>query len=405
MSAASGHGGGIESSNPGDSLIAATLGERGCLPLVFLMIESLETGGSERQFAALARGLSPDVFRVCLGCVRQRGKFAEGLGEIPEFRLGGSLYGLQSWRSRLRLSRHLRHNHTAVAQAFDFYSNLTLIPAARLAGVPVVIGSQRQIGDLLTPAQSAAQAMAFRWCDAVVSNSRAAAQRLVERGLAEDKVTVIGNGMPPAAFADTACALPIRPGVQRVGMIARMNSRAKNHGLFLRAAARLRSEFPDLELVLAGDGPLRAELERETRSLGLAGHAHFLGDRRDIPAVLRSLDVSVLPSASESLSNVILESMAAGVPVVASQVGGNPELITADRGVLFTPDREQELADKIGMLLRDAARRTELGRNARRFAKENFTVEGMAKQYEEMYRDLLERKGRRSGSGRGRPQG
>jgi hypothetical protein len=139
MSAASGHGGGIESSNPGDSLIAATLGERGCLPLVFLMIESLETGGSERQFAALARGLSPDVFRVCLGCVRQRGKFAEGLGEIPEFRLGGSLYGLQSWRSRLRLSRHLRHNHTAVAQAFDFYSNLTLIPAARLAGVPVVI--------------------------------------------------------------------------------------------------------------------------------------------------------------------------------------------------------------------------------------------------------------------------
>ena len=106
-------------------------------------------------------------------------------------------------------------------------------------------------------------------------------------------------------------------------MIARMNAQSKNHKMFLRAAARLCGRFPDVEFVLVGDGPLRPELEREAESLGLKAQVSFLGDRQDIPAVLASLDVCVLPSSSESLSNAILESMAAGVPVVASRVGGN----------------------------------------------------------------------------------
>jgi len=82
--------------------------------------------------------------------------------------LGGSLYGAKSFRNRIRLARHLRKNNIAVAHAFDFYTNLFLIPVARLAGVPVVLGSQRQIGDLLTSRQSRAQAIAFRFCDRVI---------------------------------------------------------------------------------------------------------------------------------------------------------------------------------------------------------------------------------------------
>ena len=138
-------------------------------------------------------------------------------------------------------------------------------------------------------------------------------------------------------------------------MIARMNTRAKNHSIFLRAAARLHAKYPNLEFVLAGDGPLRGQLEQEAQSLGLGDRAIFLGDRRDIPAVLASLDVSVLPSQSESLSNSILESMAAGVPVVATNVGGNPELITSERGFLVEPDNDSALADALDRLLRDSA--------------------------------------------------
>jgi L-malate glycosyltransferase len=362
------------------------------LPSVFLMIESFETGGSERQFAALARSLNPETFRLSLGCIRQRGAFVEGLGDVPQFRLGGSLYGLQSWRTRFRLSRHLRNTGIAVAQTFDFYSNLTLIPSARMARVPVVIGSQRQLGDLLTPAQRYVQARAFRWCDAIVCNSRAAARRLLEQGLAEDKVVVIGNGLPASAFAETPCALPRSPGLLRVGMIARMNTRAKNHSTFLHVAARLRDKFARLEFVLVGDGPLRPNLEREAESLGVAGQVRFLGDRRDIAAILASLDVSVLPSASESLSNVILESMAAGVPVVASRVGGNPELVTEDRGILFALENVDEAVAAIEMLLQDQGRRAELGSNARRFAQAHFSAEGMGARYEELYTELLKKK-------------
>ena len=126
---------------------------------VFLMIDSLETGGSERQFATIARALDPQKFHVHLGCIRSQGAFLDDFGDvaIPQFRLGGSAYGLRSWRTRLRLAHHLKHVHTAVAHAFDFYTNLALVPAARIAGVPVVIGSHRQLGDLLSPARFRAQ--------------------------------------------------------------------------------------------------------------------------------------------------------------------------------------------------------------------------------------------------------
>lgn len=365
---------------------------KGELPGVFLMTDSFNTGGSERQFAALAKALDPASFRIRLGCIQKQGAFQDGLGDVPEFPLKGSLYNLQSMRTRFRLSRYLGQERVAIAHAFDFYTNLTLIPAARLGRIPVVIGSQRQLGDLLSKAKFRAQFAMFRWCDTVVCNSRAAADRLIEGGLPERRIAVIGNGLPPSAFVDAAPALPRSPGVLRVGMIARMNTTAKNHRLLLQAAARLRGKFPNLELVLVGDGPLRPELESEAETLGIGEQVLFLGDRRDIPAVLASLDLSVLPSASESLSNAIIESMAAGVPVVASRVGGNPELVTEARGALVAPDEPQALADAIERMLRDTPLRNALGRNAKQFAQANFTIDHMRYQHEALYAALLERK-------------
>ncbi len=367
------------------------------------MMDSLRTGGSERQFAALAQALDRSRFALHLGCIRKEGGFAASLGGITEFPLGGSLYGSQSLRTRLRLARHLRSQKIAVAHAFDFYTNLLLIPVARLARVPVVIGSQRQLGDLLTPAQRRAQLAVFRWCDKVVCNSRAAADLLVSAGLPRAKVEVIGNGLAPDCFAPAQPAIAPRPGVRRLGMIARMNLRAKNHVELLRAVARLQGRFPDLQLILVGDGPLRPELEREAAHLGLTGKVRFLGDRRDIPAVLASIDVTVMPSGSESLSNAILESMAAGVPVVATRVGGNPELIGEDRGLLVTPNDEEALAAALMRLLEDADLGRKLGENGRRFALENFTVERMRDRQQDLYRELLDRKSWRRRSARVAP--
>jgi len=367
--------------------------DRANSPSVFLMTNSFEIGGSERQFVDLARALQPSKYRVNLGCLQANGPLQANLGPVEHFDLGGSLYRLQSMRTRYRLAGYLRQTDVAVAHAFDFYTNLALIPAAKVARTPVVIGSQRQLGDLLSPNQRRAQLAMFRWADCVICNSRAAAERLIQQGLRPEQAVVIGNGLSPAAFAETEPIAPRRPGLFRVGMIARMNARSKNHQVLLEVAARLRNRLPNFEVVLVGAGPLRPELERHAKELGISDRVQFLGERRDIPAILASLDVTVLPSASESLSNAILESMAAGVPVIANQVGGNLELISGDRGILIPPNDAKALESALQQMAADAPMREALGRQARRFAQENFTIEQMRSKHEDLYAELLERKG------------
>ncbi len=358
------------------------------------MVNTFETGGSERQFTVLAQNLGAPAFQLHLGCMCRRGAWAERFADVPQFPLGGSLYGWQSLGARLKLIRHLRQHQIQVAHAFDFYANLTLIPAAKLARVPVVVGSHRQLGDLMTPAQFRAQAVAFRCCDAVICNSEAAANRLLASGLSPGKIAVIGNALPDEAFVATPAALPKRPGVVRVGMVARMNHRYKNHSGFLRIAAAIHRRAPEVEFVLAGDGPLRQELEREAASLGLGASAVFLGDRQDMPAVLASLDVAVLTSDSESLSNVILEAMAAALPVAAYDVGGNSELLNPQRGVLVPAGNEAAFADALEKLLADSELRQQLGRNACKFAQENFSLARVRQNYVELYVALLQKKRR-----------
>jgi len=359
---------------------------------LFLMTNTFETGGSERQFTVLAQNLTPPQFQTHLGCVSRHGPLASDFPGVPEFPLGGSLYGWRSLRTRLNLSRHLRQHHVQVAHAFDFYTNLTLVPAAKLARVPVVIGSHRQLGDLMTPAQFRAQAAAFRWCDAVVCNSQAAADRLIAAGLSLNKIAIIGNALPDAAFAATPSALPKHPGVLRVVMVARMNHRYKNQSGFLRIAAQIHKPMPNVEFVLVGDGPLRQALENEASSLGLDPSAIFLGDRRDMPALLASMDVAVLTSDSESLSNVVLEAMAAGLPVVAYDVGGNSELLRDRRGILIRAGNETVFADALQNLLADSGLREQLSQSARRYVQETFSLDQVRQRYADLYVRLLQKK-------------
>jgi L-malate glycosyltransferase len=361
---------------------------------VFLMTNTLETGGSERQFVTLANALDRDRFRVSLGCLRLAGPFLSEVRGLIEFSPGGHLLGIRAWRSRLALARLLRKQQVSIAQAFDFYSNLMLIPAARFAGVPVVLGSHRQLGDLLRPRQFQLQAAAFRLCDQVVCNSQAAARRLQDAGIGQQKITIIPNGVPAEFFACTVAALPPEPQVVRIGMISRMNHPLKNHDRFLRMAAGLASRFPQLRFVLAGDGPLRPELENLARRLGISDRALFLGERRDVPAVLAALDISVLPSSSESLSNVILESMAAGVPVVAADVGGNSELVQHGKtGLLFHAGDEQGLTAALETLISQAELRKSLGTCAREVARAEYACAKARDRYQDLYSNLLAEKG------------
>ncbi|MGH9325232.1 MAG: glycosyltransferase [Terriglobia bacterium] len=367
--------------------------ERTIRPGIFMMTNTFETGGSERQFAVLAGALRQAEFRVDIGCLGDVGPLRDRLGEVKEFPAGGSLYCFQSLLSRMALGQHLRAQQIAIAQAFDFYSNLMLIPTARLARVPVVIGSHRQLGDLLGPARFTSQGLAFRLCDRVVCNSRAAANRLVEQGVSERKIVVIPNGLPEEAFNETLPVLPKSDGILRVGMIARMNNPVKNYPGFLHAAARLVPRFSKVEFLLVGDGPLRPDLEKLAKKLGLERQARFLGDRTDVPAVLASMDISVLTSFSESLSNAVMESMAAGLPVVATRVGGNVDLVReGETGFLVPVNDEISLANALERLLLDPAMRLRLGGHAKQVMRSTFSLRTVREQYENLYSDLLARK-------------
>lgn len=357
------------------------------------MSDSLEVGGSERQFAALARSINRDVFEVELGCLQRRGPFLEGLGEIAEFPLGGSFFNLRALHARRQLVSHLRAKAATIVHAFDFYSNLMLIPTAKWSGVPVVIGSQRQIGDRLTRLQSAAQAVVFHMCDRVVCNSQAAAERLTRQGLSEAKIVVIPNGLPETAFDFAPVAVPRQPGQVRIAYVARMNDPVKNHRGFLRAAGRLASRFPSVEFVFVGDGPLRPDLEKMANDLRLEGRCRFLGERHDMAGIFSSVDISALFSFSESMSNVILEAMAAGVPVVASRVGGNAEVVQDRKtGLLVESGNEEQLVEALGTLVEEPHLRCEYGHCGRRLAQENFRMDRIARRFEELYTSLLEEK-------------
>ena len=367
---------------------------RGQATPIFLMTNTLETGGSERQFVTMAHALDGETFSVNAGCLKRIGPFVSEVEGLAEFSPAGSLFGIRSWRARLNLSRFLRGKHIQVAQSFDFYSNLMLIPASRFAGIPAILGSHRQLGDLLTARQFHAQNVAFRLCDRVVCNSRAAADRLHRAGVAARKLCVIPNGLPEAAFATVQPALPLNLGVLRIGMISRMNDPVKRHDMFLRVAAKLAPRFPQLQFVLIGDGPLRPGLERLLQELALGDRVVFLGERHDVPAVLAALDISVLPSASESLSNVILESMAAGVPVVASDVGGSPELVENEKtGLLFSSENEDEFRAALEALLTQPELRRTMGSTARECARLRYSIGAATKRYQDLYEQVLLEKG------------
>jgi glycosyltransferase involved in cell wall biosynthesis len=355
---------------------------------VFLMTNTLEVGGSERQFATVVESLNRDRFDVHPACLRRVGGLSARMGEIPEFPPGGSLFGLQAQRARWSLARLMQRDGIAVAHAFDFYTNLMLIPAARVARIPV-IGSHRQLGDLLTSARFKAQSWAFRFCSRVVCNSRAAADTLRATGLAESRIEIIPNGLPEQAFVECAPAIPRQRQVTRIGMIARMNNPVKNHPAFLKAAAQLTLLFPAIEFVLVGDGPLRPSLEQMAAELGIQEKVLFLGERHDIPAILASIDVTVLVSSSESLSNAILESMAAGVPVVATNVGGNPELVKdGETGLLVPFGDEKKLVDALTLLVRDPGLRERYARQSRQFARSRFHINEVCRRFEQLYLTL-----------------
>jgi glycosyltransferase involved in cell wall biosynthesis len=189
-----------------------------------------------------------------------------------------------------------------------------------------------------------------------------------------------------------------------IGCVARFDP-IKNHALLLEAFALVRREHPGATLAFVGDGPLRSELERRVVESGLQGSVVFTGDRRDTPELYRSFDISVLSSNAEGTSMSILEAMASGCSIVATDVGGNGALLDrGSAGMLVPPRDAAALSGALTVLIQDPGRRRALGRVARERAVVTYSHQTMVREYEAIYHEAMSVKaGRRAANGRRTP--
>jgi glycosyltransferase involved in cell wall biosynthesis len=285
---------------------------------------------------------------------------------------------------------------------YNFYPNVFAIPAARLAGTPVVIASIRDTGPYLTPLQRRAQRTACRLAHHVLVNAGAVKRWLVDEGYRAEGITVIRNGLdlnrfgPHGADGSLHRELGFPERAPLVGMLARLEHK-KGFEDFLDAAARVAASREDVRFLVIGDNGLanrreyRRQLEARAARLGLGRRVVFMGFRMDVPYLLSQLSVSVLPSLSEGLSNTLLESMAAGVPVVATRVGGNPELVEdGATGWLVPPGDPAAVARAVHSLIEDADLAASFGRRARERVAEQFSLARMVGETETFYERVLE---------------
>ena len=371
-------------------------------PRLLQFITSFRIGGTEKQFVSLGRGLDAERFDLRIACLARSGELLQefdGRGTpIAEY-LIRSLYDMRSLGRRLRFARDLRRSRIDIVHSFGFYPNLFAVPAAWIAGAPVVLASIRDTGEFWSPAQRRAQRLVCGLADRVLVNSRAVADSLAAEGYDRSRITIISNGVDLSRFDPERGRgllrreLGIPPATPVVAVVARLNPiggmEIKGVGHFLEAAAILAGRFPDARFLVVGDGPARAGLERMARRLG-PRRVVFTGFRRDVARILADVSVAVVPSLSDGLSNSLLEAMAAGVPVVATRVGGNPEAVEEGvTGFLVPPADSGSLARSVGLLLENAALRAQLGRAARRRIAERFSMQQMIRSTEELYASLL----------------
>jgi glycosyltransferase involved in cell wall biosynthesis len=372
------------------------------------VVPTLLCGGTETQFMTLARSLDADRFDVRFACLRQWGPFVDELSQrgIPlrEYPVTTFL-GLNAVKQQARFARDVRRDGIDIVHTYSFYGNVFAVPPGRVAA-PVVVASIRDRGLYLTPMQMRVQRYACRLADRVLVNADAVKSWLVNDGFSPSRITVIPNGIDMSRFISRADPIALRRSLgiadhtRLVVVVSRLH-RLKGIEDFLDAAAVVAARHADVRFLVVGEPSpvgnreyLDALSSRAAR-LGIADRVIFTGLRDDVPALLSAADVSVMPSLNEALSNVLLESMAAGAPVVATDVGGTAEALQHEHsGLLIPPKNPAAMAAAINRLLANPPLACELGARARQVIVERFSLNRMVADTAAVYEDLLARKQR-----------
>jgi L-malate glycosyltransferase len=371
---------------------------------VLQLIGSFHQGGSESQAVALTGLLKAEgSFDVSIATLNNEGVLRErieasGLSKIPEFPLT-SFYDTTFVHQVRRFAQFLRDNNIDIIHTHDFYTNIFGMAAAALARVPVRIASKRETMNMRSAAQNVTEKAAFASAKAITVNSEAVRRFLIGRSIPREKMHLIYNGIDLARFAringdrKSICkktGLPTEGKVHFVTMVANMRHAVKNIPMLLRAAKRIIRSRPEIHFVIAGEGELEQPLRCLSQDLGIAQNVNFIGRCDDIPALLSVSSVCVLTSTAEGFSNSLIEYMAAGKAVVATNVGGACEAIVEGKtGFLVKSDDDAEMCERLLELLNDDDKRARFCMEGKRVVAENFSSEVQLKRTIDLYNALL----------------
>lgn len=364
---------------------------------VLFVIDELDIGGTEQQILELVRNIDRDRFEPHVCCFR----YGRKAKEIASF---GVTVHHEPKRLKadpgliLRLASLMRRERFDIVQTYLWTANTWGRLAARLAGVPIVVASERNVDIWEETYKRVIGRWLARSTDCIIANSEAVRRYLLDRGgLPPEKVVTIYNGVNFERFH-----APCDPRVRRhelgvaddcvlAGVVARVEP-AKDHGTLLQAMSLIRERAPKLHLVVVGGGSEEERLRRMTGDLGIADRVHFTGFRTDSAEWLQSLDFSVLSSVKEGLSNSVIESMAAGRAIAATDVGGNAEVIIPEETGLLVPARDTTaLANALARLSESEELRERFGRAGQARVESVFAVPPMVANTERLYHGLAQR--------------
>jgi glycosyltransferase involved in cell wall biosynthesis len=350
------------------------------------------SGGTQRHLLEVLRFIDRDRFRPIVITAKSGGELGKVVGEhgveLVELHLGERMLSSDLVRCIRETAAVFRRRRVDVVQSFAWRPALIGIAAARLAGRGRIVAGRRS-----TPQERGVKGvleqLVVHLADRIVVN----AESLRPRGRAGARTEVVPSGVDSERFrarAGERAVAKTRLGLAAdqpvVGTVGRLEPR-KGTATLLEALAHIHADgHRDVVAVVAGDGPLRAELETLARRLGIAQHVRLLGDRADVRAVLAALDVFVLPSRTEGMSNALLEAMAMECGIVATAVGGTPEVMAGDTtGILVPAADPVALARATVRLLDVPEERARLGAAARRRVEERFDARAMVRRLEAVY--------------------
>jgi len=369
---------------------------------VLLLARELGQGGSERQLAEIAMALDPSRFSVHVGCFHPQGfRSAELAGEgIPIVHF--PVHSLQSFsavRGAWQLGKYIRRNQIRLVHAFDTPMNCFAVPAARAFRAPVVLSSQRASRRLSSRAEQFVLRLTDHLVDAVVVNCEAMRRHMMEdEGVRTERLRTCYNGLDTSRFRPLPKQRPAAlEGASLVlGVVCALRPE-KGLPTLVEAFAKVvsgdRSDLRSgIRLAIVGSGSMLGRLQQMSVDLGIQDRCHFEPSTADVTPWLRAMDIFILPSLSEALSNSLMEAMGCGCAVVASAVGGNPELISdGTNGLLFQAGNAAELADRLERLIVNDDLRTRFGAESSNRVRQHFSREASVHRMEEIYDELLGR--------------